>query len=72
MVQLMRPGGRVLVAFSHHVPNKEAEDLRFFTRAVDTHGFIITNSVTYKAPHLWSDREIDLFVYELQMANMHT
>lgn len=70
MIRLLKPSGRVLVAFSHHIPNMEMEDLHFFTRAVETYGFVVSNKTTYKAPHLWSDKEIDLFVYELHMANV--
>jgi len=61
---VLKPGGTLLVTFSHHVPGVEDCDLNFFTLAEQV-GFKVINRQSVKAPHMWQEKEATIFLYEL-------
>lgn len=61
----LRLGGRALISFSHHFPGRESHDLNFFDIAEDF-GLNIVAKSSFRAPHMWSDRVVDIHLYELK------
>lgn len=56
------------MAFSHHVPGKEQDDLAFFTLATTKYNLIVRNITIEKSPHMWTKKIVNIFIYELQKA----
>jgi nicotinamide N-methyltransferase len=64
---LVRPGGKVIISFSNHIPGLEKEDISFFAKAEAMCGAKVIQKNDYPAKHMWSDRETTIHVYVLQM-----
>jgi predicted nicotinamide N-methyase len=61
---VLRPGGTLLITFSHHVPGCEAVDLGFFALAAQQ-GLRVVHNESFTAPHMWREQEATIFLYEL-------
>ena len=56
--------GVAYISFSHHVPGLESDDLQFFELA-GARGLVTVATRYFQAPHMWSDKEVDIYIYEL-------
>ena len=63
--RVLRVGGRALITFSHHIPGREAHDLQFFEIA-ESIDLRVASKSSVLAPHMWSDKSVDIFLYELE------
>lgn len=61
---VLKPGGSAIITFSHHVPGLENDDLNFFTLA-EQQGLKLMEKKSFSAPHMWSDKQATIFLYEL-------
>lgn len=62
----LKSSGLAFITFSHHIPGLEGEDISFFEKA-KLYGFVIVAQETVCAPHMWSDRIVDVFLYTLRL-----
>lgn len=57
-------GGTVYLSFSHHIPGNESVDLNFF-KIIKKFNIKIIDIKEVIAPHMWSDRKVIIYIYEL-------
>ena len=65
IMDVLRVGGHLLMSFSHHIPGLESNDLAFFA-ILERNNFSIVGKHTYDSVHMWSDRAVEIYVYELE------
>eukprot|EP01031_Cornospumella_fuschlensis_P024829 gene24829-30003_t len=56
----IKQGGTLLLTYSHHIPNLEAEDNKFIALA-EEQGFRLVERAAESGKHMWSDRTVDIF-----------
>eukprot|EP01039_Chlorochromonas_danica_P000983 gene983-1067_t len=61
---VLRPQGTLLVTYSHHIPNLEEEDDRFFSRCEEV-GLRLQERRVLEGKHMWSDKMVDIFLCRL-------
>jgi nicotinamide N-methyltransferase len=61
---VLKPGGAVFLTFSNHIPGLEDKYLEFFEVA-NRFGLELVSKHTFEAPHMWSDKMTEVFLYEL-------
>lgn len=65
---VLKPGGRLYLTFSHHIPGAEDADLRFFDLLKELE-FEIIAKTSVQAPKQWSDEQKDIYLYELILSS---
>lgn len=63
----IKPGGVLLLTYSHHIPDLEAEDDRFIALA-EEQGFKLMEKTALPGKHMWSEKLVDIFYCRLQFA----
>jgi len=64
LYDLLKPQGRAIITFSHHIAGLEANDLAFFDAARDA-GFEVQERITKTGTHMWSQEAKDIFLVVL-------
>ena len=65
----LKPGGIVLLTFSHHIPGLEADDLNFFVTA-RSFGFEVIEATSVPSAHMWSEKTVDIYIYRMRLTNI--
>lgn len=61
---VLRDNGTFILSYSHHIPGIESADDAFFAEAV-RHGFAVANRRTVLSKHMWSEKEVEIYIVEL-------
>jgi EEF1A N-terminal glycine/lysine methyltransferase len=62
----IKPCGKLIISYSHHIPGLEAQDDHFLTLAEEK-GFVIRQQLTIPAPHMWTSEKLNnVFIIEFE------
>ena len=61
---VLRDDGSFILSYSHHIPGMEPADDAFFAEAA-RHGFRVANRRVVLSKHMWSEKEVEIYIVEL-------
>ena len=64
MAAVLPDDGTFILSYSHHIPVMEPADDAFFAEAARL-GFRVANRRVVLSKHMWSEKEVEIYIVEL-------